>query len=256
MTEPDANNVMNKDWAKIACKLRQNNRFLSKKVVHLEQALADSQEKLRSSVGVLNADPLSSSSENVSQELILSLLEEIAASHECAEHQQMLIDLSQQLEASQERVAQLERECALRQEEYHEQTHQLMAAQAQVKALVRLRPVDKCESDSVKGAIAEPSTSAPATPTQIQPWSERVVEEKLSQRIAVGVAQTLEEELTATTVAAHSISSTSPASYAPRGKVASLAQTGTSSLPSYRLQATKSRKPTTIQLPQFLQSRS
>ena len=255
MTEPDANNVMNKDWAKIACKLRQDNRFLSKKVVHLEQALADSQEKLRSSVGVLNADPLSSS-ENVSQELILSLLEEIAASHECAEHQQMLIDLAQQLEASQERVAQLERECALRQEEYYEQTHQLMAAQAQVQALVHLRPVNKCESNSVKRAIAEPSTSAPATPTKIQPWSERVVEEKLGQRIAVGIAQTLEGELTAATVAENSISSTSSASHPPREKVVSLAQTGTSSLPSYRLQTTKSRKPTSIQLPEFLQSRS
>ena len=255
MTEPDANNVMNKDWAKIACKLRQDNRFLSKKVVHLEQALADSQEKLRSSVGVLNADPLSSSSENVSQELILSLIQEIAASHECVEHQQMLIDLSQKLEASQERVAQLERECALRQEEYNEQTHQLMAAQAQVQALVHLRPVDKCESDSVKRVIAEPSTSAPATPTQILPWSERVVEEKLGNRIAVGIAQTL-EELTAATVTENSISSTSPASYAPREKVVSPAQTDTSSLPSYRLQTTKPRKPTTIQLPEFLQSRS
>ena len=242
---------MNKDWAKIACKLRQDNRFLSKKVVHLEQALADSQEKLRSSVGVLHADPLSSS-ENVSQELILSLIQEIAASHDCVEHQQLLIDLSQQLEASQERVAQLERECALRQEEYNEQTHQLMAAKAQVQALVRLRPVNKCESDSVKGAIAEPSTSAPATPTKIQPWSERVVEEKLGNRIAVGIAQTL--ELTTATVTENSISSTSPA-YAPREKVVSQAQTGTSSLPSYRLQTTKPRKPTTIQLPEFLQSR-
>ena len=245
--------VMNKDWAKIACKLRQDNRFLSKKVVHLEQALADSQEKLRSSVGVLNADPLSSSSENVSQELILSLIQEIAASHDCVEHQQMLIDLSQQLEASQERVAQLERECALRQEEYNEQTHQLMAAKAQVQALVRLRPVNQCKSDSVKGAITEPSTSVPATPTKILPWSERVVEEKLGNRIAVGIAQTL-EELTAATVTENSISSTSPASYAPREKVVSQAQTGTS-LPSYRLQTTKPRKPTTIQLPEFLQSR-
>ena len=248
--------VMNKDWAKIACKLRQDNRFLSKKVVHLEQALADSQEKLRSSLGVLNADPLSSSSENVSQDLILSLIQEIAASHECVEHQQMLIDLSQQLEASQERVAQLERECALRQEEYNEQTHQLRAAQAQVQALVRLRPVNQCKSDSVKGAIAEPSTSAPATPTKIQPWSERVVEEKLGNRIAVGIAQTLEEELSTATVAAHTIASTSPVSHPPREKVVSQSQTGTFSLPSYRLQTTKPRKPTTIQLPEFLQSRS
>lgn len=60
------------------------------------------------------------------QEQVGRLFRELEASHQVAQRQQILIEtLSQQLETSQEQVAQLERECAFTQQRYNEQAYNL-----------------------------------------------------------------------------------------------------------------------------------
>jgi hypothetical protein len=57
------------------------------------------------------------------------LFHALESSHQAAQRQQILIEtLSEQLQSSQERIAQLERECALTQQRYNEQSHQLLQA--------------------------------------------------------------------------------------------------------------------------------
>ena len=61
------------------------------------------------------------------QEQLMSLLHELEASEQTAQRQQILIEtLTEQLESSQARVAQMERECFLTQQRYNEQCHQLV----------------------------------------------------------------------------------------------------------------------------------
>jgi chromosome segregation ATPase len=60
------------------------------------------------------------------QEQATRLFRELEASHQVAQRQQILIEtLNQQLENSQEQVAQLERECALAQQKSNEQAYSL-----------------------------------------------------------------------------------------------------------------------------------
>ncbi len=60
------------------------------------------------------------------QEQLTRLFRELEASHHVAQRQQILIEtLSQQMESSQEQVAQLERECAHIQQKYNEQSYTL-----------------------------------------------------------------------------------------------------------------------------------
>lgn len=60
------------------------------------------------------------------QEQLTRLFRELEASHHVAQRQQILIEtLSQQMESSQEQVAQLERECAHIQQRYNEQSYNL-----------------------------------------------------------------------------------------------------------------------------------
>lgn len=149
-----SNFVETTDWVKIAHKLRRHNRDLVKTVVHLEQALAESQERLqsqiqqmfgvntktpqRSAVEGSDCAPASKSPEDLTfaQEQVVCLIKEIEASYQAIQRQQIVIEtLSNQLEASQERVAQMERECALLKEDNNEQTHKLVVTQEQVLEL-------------------------------------------------------------------------------------------------------------------------
>ncbi|NEP15062.1 MAG: hypothetical protein F6K14_33805 [Symploca sp. SIO2C1] len=117
----------------LAQKMRQRNRRLLEQVNQLQQALREKQEELFSqrqqdyeheNLLTQKTDEL-----NTVKEQLTRLFHTLESSHQAAQRQQILIEtLSEQLESSQQRVAQLERECALTQQRYNEQSHQLLQA--------------------------------------------------------------------------------------------------------------------------------
>lgn len=112
-------------------KLGSSNSNLIKRVLHLEQALAESQKALqlhKQQTQVANS-MLTQQPQEVAaaQEQVQCLLQDLEASHQIAQQQEILIEtLTTQLESSQERVAQLERECSQIQASYNEHSHQLV----------------------------------------------------------------------------------------------------------------------------------
>lgn len=121
------------DWFALAQKMRQRNRHLHEQVMELRQALKDKQEALhlelmrsrdQETLIVQQAEEM-----NTVQEQMGRLFHALESSHQAAVRQQILIEtLSEQLQSSQERIAQLERECALTQHRYNEQSNQLIQA--------------------------------------------------------------------------------------------------------------------------------
>lgn len=122
--------------------LQQENGELRDRLAQLEQDLAQQQIELqlevaRSLHNVAPEDPQPEVSESHrSQELVLAkerideLLQELEISKQMAQRQRILAEtLTEQLESSQERVAQLERDCALAQQRYNEQVQQLLQAE-------------------------------------------------------------------------------------------------------------------------------
>lgn len=119
------------DWFALAQKMRQRNHRLHEQVAQLRQALKEKQEALhqelirsrdRELLIIQQAEDM-----NTVQEQLARLFHALESSHQAAVRQQLLIEtLSEQLQSSQERIAQLERECALTQQRYNEQSHQLM----------------------------------------------------------------------------------------------------------------------------------
>jgi len=119
------------DWFALAQKMRQRNRRLLEQVNQLRVALQEKEEALhdqhlrsreRETFLVQQADEM-----NTLQEQLGRLFHALEASHQASVRQQILIEtLSEQLQSSQERVAQLERECALTQQRYNEQSHQIV----------------------------------------------------------------------------------------------------------------------------------
>lgn len=119
------------DWFALAQKMRQRNRRLLEQIAQLQGALNEKQD-------ALNAEMLRSQEQdslivrqgeelNTLQEQLTRLFHTLESSHQAATRQQILIEtLSEQLQSSQERVAQLERECALTQQRNNEQSHQLL----------------------------------------------------------------------------------------------------------------------------------
>lgn len=72
-------------------------------------------------------------------ERLRQLLQELERSHQAAQRQQILVEtLTEQLESSQERIAQLERDCALTQQRHNEQVQQVLQAEGACRDL-RLR---------------------------------------------------------------------------------------------------------------------
>ena len=121
------------DWFALAQKMRQRNRRLLEQVAELRQALKVNQETLHSEQirGREKETLLAQRAEefNILQEQLARLFQALESSHQAAQRQQILIEtLSEQLQSSQERLAQLERECALTQQRYNEQSHQLLQA--------------------------------------------------------------------------------------------------------------------------------
>jgi hypothetical protein len=121
------------DWFALAQKMRQRNRRLLDQVTQLRQSLREKQEELHTEL-VRSRDRetlLAQQTEefNTVQEQLTRMFNALESSHQASQRQQILIEtLSEQLQSSQERVAQLERECALTQQRYNEQSHQLLQA--------------------------------------------------------------------------------------------------------------------------------
>ncbi|QZZ18572.1 hypothetical protein J5X98_13815 [Leptothermofonsia sichuanensis E412] len=122
--------------------LQQENGELRDRLAQLEQDLVQQQIELqlevaRSLHNVAPEDPQPEVSESHrTQELVLAkerideLLQELEISKQMAQRQRILAEtLTEQLESSQERVAQLERDCALAQQRYNEQVQQLLQAE-------------------------------------------------------------------------------------------------------------------------------
>jgi hypothetical protein len=119
--------------------LQQENVELRDRIAQLEQGFAQAQVELQLTTLQLwqeNGDAaMQQHSESVkqveqlaaAQEHINRLFQELELSHQTAQRQQILVEtLTEQLESSQERIAQLERECALIQQRYNEQLQQLL----------------------------------------------------------------------------------------------------------------------------------
>jgi len=122
------------DWFALTQKMRQRNRRLLDQLTQLKQTLNEKQEALHSQQ--TRAQERESLLVEQTEELITikdqltRMFQTLESSHQAAQRQQILIEtLSEQLQSSQERVAQLERECALTQERYNEQSHQLLQAE-------------------------------------------------------------------------------------------------------------------------------
>jgi hypothetical protein len=130
---PDASfrRINDADWFALAQKMRQRNRRLHEQVAQLRQALKEKQEALHLELmrSRDNEAIIAQQSDDMYaiQEQLTRLFHALESSHQAAQRQQILIEtLSEQLQSSQERVAQLERECALTQQRYNEQSHQLL----------------------------------------------------------------------------------------------------------------------------------
>jgi hypothetical protein len=185
------------DWFALAQKMRQRNHRLLDRLTQLKQSLQEKTQELhaqtqqlrdRDSLAIQQAEEL-----NVAQSQLKRLFQTLESSHQAAQRQQILIEtLSEQLQSSQERVAQLERECALTQQRYNEQSHQLLQAANTCRELrTRLHRQQRqtlqfkvaleksLEMSPTSGATAQPPNtqnsiphpSAVAKAQPIQPWS-------------------------------------------------------------------------------------
>ncbi|BAW95242.1 hypothetical protein NIES970_01440 [[Synechococcus] sp. NIES-970] len=179
----------NTDGYMIAHKLRQHNRELVKTVVQLEEALAESQEKLQAHIiRSRSADGLiaqQSDDLDLNQQQIKQLEQELTkAKKNVREYQEMLAELEYKFQASQTQLAKIERECALLQESHNEQQQKLFAAEQEIKDLqVRLQrqqrytlqyksALDECaDIPPENNRNTNGVTSIPKTPN-IQPWSD------------------------------------------------------------------------------------
>lgn len=121
------------DWFALAQKMRQRNRRLLDQVTQLRAALREKQEELHSELvrSQQQETLLAQQAEELTtlHDQLTRMFQALESSHQAAQRQQILIEtLSEQLQSSQERIAQLERECSLTQQRYNEQSHQLLQA--------------------------------------------------------------------------------------------------------------------------------
>ena len=180
------------DWHKLAHKLREHNRKLLKKVFHLEQEVAETNDrikeyKLRSqSTDMLIAQQAEEI--NHDREEIARLIQELETSQQEIHGQKVLVDsLNKQLETANENFARLERECALLQEKHNKQTHDLSLKNQQVEELsARLNrqqrytlqykaALDKYLDVNSSSPLAETKINSdllPIHPQPIQAWSQ------------------------------------------------------------------------------------
>ena len=180
--------------------LRQQNTDLMEHVQELETLLEECHSALQLQVKRSQNTEAQLAQQNkelqATQEQLTRLFRELEASHQVAQRQQILTEtLTDQLQSSQERVAQLERQCASIQQRYNEQTQLLLQSETACSELQdRLQrqqrytlqfkaALDKClEMPATKEAtnnIITPVTPTGASdltrfsvkPQPIQPWS-------------------------------------------------------------------------------------
>ncbi len=196
----ESSNNRDADWFAVARKLRQRNRELLKKVSELEQNLAASHEEVQSlTMRNQSADKaIAKQAEEyqTAQEQLARFFRELESAHQVSQRQQILIEtLSEQLETSSDRIAQLEAEYSLLKQAYDDQARQLSQTEEQCDELIaRLQrqqrqtlqykaALDKClevtpESNNTdSGAENQANETSPRnvasfTKAQpIQPWS-------------------------------------------------------------------------------------
>ena len=111
--------------------LRSSNNNLLDRENQTEQALTECQKALQSHKKRLYIaeSMLTQQTQELAatQEQVRCLLHELEACYQTVQHQQILTEtLTDQMQSSQERVAQMERECSLTQVNYNEQAYQLI----------------------------------------------------------------------------------------------------------------------------------
>lgn len=120
--------------------MRGSNTKLIERVIQLERALENSQNELQYLKERSREAELKLAQKIQSQEQARSQVESLSAqletAEQAAEHQKILVEtLTDDLNASQERIAQMERECALVQSRYNEQSYQLMHVETSCRDL-------------------------------------------------------------------------------------------------------------------------
>lgn len=131
---PESTNLA--DLISLIQELNQCNTILLDRVSQLEEALDRSQNALKAEVKRSQDHPTFAEYHtngqvavhelSAAQEQIVGLYQQLEFVHQTSQRQQILVEtLTEQLEASQERVAHLEREAALVQRRYNEQTQLL-----------------------------------------------------------------------------------------------------------------------------------
>jgi hypothetical protein len=131
---PESTNLT--DLISLIQELNQCNTILLDRVSQLEEALDRSQNALKAEVKRSQDHPtfaeyhtngqVAVQELSAAQEQIVGLYQQLEFVHQTSQRQQILVEtLTEQLEASQERVAHLEREAALVQRRYNEQTQLL-----------------------------------------------------------------------------------------------------------------------------------
>ncbi|NJN74027.1 MAG: hypothetical protein HC799_15055 [Limnothrix sp. RL_2_0] len=190
----------------IARKLRQHNRELVKTVVQLEQALAESQERLQAQITrSRSADALltqQSDDLNETQAEVDHLTTALSqAKQEIRDHKAVITELNQKFKKAQIQLAHIERECTLLQESHSTQEQQIVAAEQEVidlqsrlerqqrytiqykSALEQQQPIQDLEDPVV---ITPKQTSVPKV-SRIQPWSKQVAQPKPPSPILTNV---------------------------------------------------------------------
>lgn len=121
------------DLISLIQELNQCNNALLDRVSQLEDALEQTAQAQPTLMSLMGDDERTAQMQQMAQDLeetrshATQLFEQLDAAHQSSKRQQILTEtLSEQLQNSQERVAQLERECALTQQKYNEQA-QLLA---------------------------------------------------------------------------------------------------------------------------------
>lgn len=132
------------DLISLIQELNQCNSILLDRVSQLEEALERSQSALKTEMQRAYAVPSELNLESMvtaqdlasAQEQAVNLYSQLELVHQTSQRQQILIEtLTCQLEASQERVAHLEREAALLQQRYNDQTQLLAQSESHCRDL-------------------------------------------------------------------------------------------------------------------------
>ena len=175
--------------------LNECNTQLLDRIEQLEAALEHSQGDLQTEIARhQEVVAVAAAQEGTMQDQLAQLLHQLEFSHQASQRQQILVEtVTEQLENSQERIAQLERECSIAQQRCGEQAQKIVEVENTCRDLqIRLQrqqrytlqfkvALDKCLDVPAPSYEAEPmrsSDSALAVPqallpklASIQPWS-------------------------------------------------------------------------------------